>query len=65
VDEQILTFSARGDGQFVDQETGSTWDIFGEAMAGPLQGTQLVSLPHHDTFWFAWAAFVPNGELTQ
>ena len=64
VNDQVLTFSANNDGTFTDEETDSTWDIFGEAVAGPLAGTQLVSLPHHDTFWFAWAAFVPEGSLT-
>jgi hypothetical protein len=63
-DDQVLTFSANNDGTYSDQETSSTWDIFGEAVAGPLMGTQLISLPHHDTFWFAWAAFVPEGSLT-
>ena len=65
VEDQILTFIAQVDGTFEDQETGSTWDILGEAIDGQLQGTRLVSLPHHDTFWFAWAAFVPDGSLTQ
>jgi hypothetical protein len=23
----------------------------------------LIALPHHDTFWFAWAAFVPDVEI--
>ncbi len=65
VDDQVLTFTAIGDGTFEDQETGSVWDILGEAIAGPLAGTRLVSLPHHDTFWFAWAAFVADGSLTK
>ena len=51
-----LTFSRTGDG-FVDDETGSTWDIFGEAVDGPLEGEQLEAIAHLDTFWFAWAAF--------
>jgi hypothetical protein len=65
VDDQKLTFTALADGLFRDQETGSTWDIFGKALDGPLAGSSLIRLPHHDTFWFAWAAFVPNGELIQ
>ncbi len=65
INDQVLTFSAVEDGLFQDQETGSTWDIFGNALEGPLAGSSLFRLPHHDTFWFAWAAFVPEGNLTQ
>jgi hypothetical protein len=65
IDDQELTFSALEDGLFLDQETGSTWDIFGDAIDGPLAGSSLVPIPHHDTFWFAWAAFVPDGDLKE
>lgn len=65
IDDQELTFTTLEDGLFLDQESGSTWDIFGDALDGPLAGSSLIPLPHHDTFWFAWAAFVPNGELKQ
>ena len=62
---QTLTFSANGDGTFTDQETGSIWGILGTALEGPFAGDQLNPIPHHDTFWFAWAAFVPEGNLTE
>lgn len=65
LDQGELTFSSNGDGTFTDQETGSTWDILGSALDGPLAGSQLKAVPHHDTFWFAWAAFVPDSSLTQ
>jgi hypothetical protein len=65
LDHQELTFSSNGDGTFTDQETGSTWDILGSALDGPLAGSQLKAVPYHDTFWFAWAAFVPDSSLTQ
>jgi len=65
LENQVLTFKPNGDGTFSDQETGSTWDILGRALEGPLEGNQLQAIPHHDTFWFAWAAFVPDGSLTQ
>jgi len=63
VNGQILTFNSIDSSVFVDQETGSSWNILGQAFTGPLEGTTLVSLPHHDTFWFAWAAFVPGAEI--
>ncbi len=58
VDGRALTFT-RAEGGFVDAETGSRWDIFGAAVAGPLQGARLEVIEHVDTFWFAWAAFAP------
>ena len=36
--DRLLTFAANGDGTFTDAETGSTWNILGEASAGPLPG---------------------------
>ncbi len=57
LDGQVLTFESPEDGVFVDQETGSTWDIFGAAVEGPLADSQLEPIPHHSTFWFAWSAF--------
>lgn len=65
VDDQILRFASYGDGTFVDQQTGSIWNWAGVAEEGPLQGTQLVALPHYDTFWFAWAAFVSPDSLNE
>jgi hypothetical protein len=65
INDQVLTFTALEDGLFLDQETGSTWDIFGDALQGPLKDRNLTPIPHHDTFWFAWAAFVPDGELKE
>lgn len=63
VDGQTLSFSANDSGTFTDTETQSTWNILGEAIAGPLAGTRLIQLVHFDHFWFAWAAFFPNTEL--
>ncbi len=63
VDGVALTFSADGDGTFIDAETGSTWNIFGEATAGELVGTQLEQFVHIDTFWFAWIAFHPSSSV--
>ena len=65
VGDQALTFLPAEAGVFRDQETGSSWNILGEAIDGPLAGAQLVALPHHDTFWFAWAAFVPDLGLSK
>lgn len=57
---QHLTFAPADADTFVDEQTGSTWDILGRAVAGPLAGESLQPVPHLDTFWFAWAAFHPD-----
>ncbi|MCD9624251.1 DUF3179 domain-containing protein [Rhabdothermincola salaria] len=59
VDGQDLTFSRTDDG-FRDDETGSAWNVLGQATSGPLEGSQLRAFEHVDTFWFAWAAFAPE-----
>ena len=59
VDGQKLTFAREGD-VIVDNETGSTWNIVGQAVAGPLAGAQLTPIVHADHFWFSWAAFKPD-----
>lgn len=57
VDGQALTFTANGDDTFTDTETGTTWNLLGIAIAGPLAGTQLEKAVHQNEFWFAWSAF--------
>ena len=59
LEERKLTFSATGNG-FTDAETGSTWNILGEAIDGPLAGKRLTKIVHGDHFWFAWGAFKPD-----
>ncbi len=48
-----------GSPTIVDDDTGSTWNIFGEAVDEELTGSRLEQLVHIDTFWFAWIAFHP------
>jgi Protein of unknown function (DUF3179) len=50
-------------GTFRDAQTGSTWDMRGRAIAGPLAGDRLRQIPHDDQFWFAVAAFYPRAEI--
>ena len=64
---QALTFlvnTADDSGQtFVDEQTGTVWDIFGRGIAGELAGSQLTRVIHSDHFWFAWQAFHPDTEV--
>ena len=62
VDGATLTFTHTNDG-FVDSDTGSVWSITGEALSGPLAGSQLERVPHLDTFWFAWSTYQPDTTL--
>jgi hypothetical protein len=57
-----LTFRADGD-TFVDDQTGTTWRLTGEAEAGPLSGERLMRINHLDTFWFAWSSYHPGSDL--
>lgn len=65
VDGRALTFAPAGDGRFHDRETGSTWDLLGRAVAGPLAGRRLRAVAHGNHFWFAWAAFRPDTRITR
>jgi hypothetical protein len=59
---ESLTFTSTNDG-FIDEQTGSVWDLSGRAISGDLDGEQLTQIPHLDTFWFAWSTFRPGTEL--
>jgi hypothetical protein len=59
VDGQTLTFSTDGEG-IIDDQTGSQWNVLGEAMSGELGGTQLTPVVSINHFWFSWAAFKPE-----
>jgi hypothetical protein len=68
LDGRLLSFEVDGHGlrdreTFRDRETGSSWDVLGKAVDGPLAGSSLEGYPHVDTFWFAWIAFLPDTEV--
>lgn len=62
LDGKKLTFELR-DGVAVDNETGSTWSIFGVALSGPLAGKKLQQLDGGVHFAFAWFAFDPEAQI--
>lgn len=59
---QRLTFRAER-GAFLDEQTGSTWSITGEALDGPLAGSRLRVFPHVNSFWSCWSAFRPGATV--
>ena len=64
LDGRTLTFESDGT-QITDRETGSTWDVLGRAIAGPLAGQVLTPVVAINHFWFSWAAFKPETRLYQ
>ena len=59
VGDQDLTFNVI-DGAFLDRQTGSTWNILGQAVDGRLKGQRLQPLFNMQSFWFYWAAISPE-----
>ncbi len=47
------------DGGFIDNQTGTVWNKYGESIEGSLR--EVVNM---DVMWFAWVAFFPNTALT-
>ena len=63
VDGSMLSFEKVDDVTFRDVETGSTWNILGRALSGPMAGAKLDLVTHRNEFWFAWAAFFPDAAV--
>ena len=62
VDGKSLDFEV-SDGSVRDRQTGSRWNIFGEAIDGNLSGKRLKSIDSGVHFAFAWLAFRPETEI--
>jgi hypothetical protein len=54
---------SRYEAWFVDDATGTTWNVLGKAVRGPRPGERLEPVPHLDTFWFAWSSYRPETAL--
>lgn len=59
VDGRALEFFVKAD-QFVDAETGSTWDFSGKAISGALAGKQLKKISVLKDYWFDWKIYHPD-----
>ena len=66
VEGQALTFDMIESDQSTfpfllkDHETGSVWNLRGEAIRGKHDRKQLAQFPATNAFWFAWATFWQN-----
>jgi len=56
---RVLEFY-KGKNGFVDDYTGSVWNITGKCIEGATKGKQLRIEPHGNHFAFAWLAFHPD-----
>jgi hypothetical protein len=68
VEGQPLTFSFAGRegvglSLYIDEETGSYWNVEGIAVDGPLKGKRLPRAMTIRSFWFAWSSMFPDTEL--
>ncbi|MDH3198732.1 MAG: DUF3179 domain-containing protein [Candidatus Krumholzibacteria bacterium] len=68
VEGQPLTFSFAGRERhglslYIDDETGSYWNVEGIAVDGPLKGKRLPRAMTIRSFWFAWSSMFPDTEL--
>jgi len=65
-DGQPLTFRVSnlgGTREFLDSMTRSTWSVEGIAVAGPMKGKTLPSVPSCRARWFAWSAAFPKTSI--
>jgi len=64
LDGQNLTFRF-DDTTIIDEQTESEWNVLGQAVNGPLTGSQLSPVVSVNHFWFSWAAFKPETRIYQ
>jgi hypothetical protein len=65
LNENILNFHLTSEPlpAIMEDDAGNVWDIFGTAIAGPLEGEQLSAPDQFNGFWFAWGTFFPDLEI--
>lgn len=63
VEDKTLTFEPLPQGTFRDKETGTEWNLAGQAVRGALVGKTLEPVVHANHFWFAWAVFKPQTKI--
>jgi len=48
----------------LEDQLGNHWDMFGQAVSGPNQGERMPKLDAYIGYWFAWAAFYEDINLS-
>ena len=66
-DGTVLTFAPTiTKRQVTDDQTQSEWDILtGQAVSGPMAGTQLTPVPITYSFWFGWIDYHTDSTVYQ
>ena len=59
----VLKFRAGAECLFRGRQTGSQWNLLGQAVGRPMRGRRLAPVPHGNHSWFAWSAFKPATRL--
>ncbi len=62
LDSQELTFDFDGE-RLLDTNSGSTWNILGRAVDGPMRGKVLEPVVHGNHLWFSWVIFKPETKV--
>lgn len=65
IDGKPVTLSLSDEGQLVDEQTGSQWSPLGQAISGPMEGSQLQQVDDGVHFAFAWLAFDPDASVVK
>jgi hypothetical protein len=61
---KVLEFESVDSTTMTDTASSSVWDkASGQAISGPMSGTQLEPYPYIISFWFAWTDFYPDTDL--
>lgn len=60
LDSNILHFQRQADDVFVDLETSSLWDVYGNCLEGKYKGRKLNTVSCYQEFWHSWKTFHPN-----
>lgn len=63
VADRVLSFRSSAPSEVYDEETKSVWNEMGEAVSGPLQGTQLAYVHSGVEEWYAFAAYHPGVDI--
>jgi len=62
VDGKTMRFVLQN-GNIVDEQSGTRWNLFGAGIDGPLSGHRLEPAPGGVHFAFAWLAFNPESKI--
>jgi len=48
----------------MEDQHGTVWSVFGQALSGPRQGEWLQQIPSYNSYWFGWADFYGTSPRT-